>query len=521
MKKITLLVTCLMGLTAIMQAQETKLSSDATDLSVKATTTTIKYERLPGTDNFNEFLSTGNTQTINLSEKGISSVISQQKTLAITTYTDRTAFETDASGTLANEDFSGGPGAGQILACGPIMGSGGDSCFPAGTLEEGFNITASSGGDIIYIGAGAIGNTSTIVGANTFADFTLLNFSPDGAYSVGVDLFIDTVPDVEVRVYDMGGVLLDTFTVTNTPNTENFFGIISDEAIGHIEYEADADAGELFGNLIFGTEAGGGTGGDCDLIAASNALENGKSITKSLGRIVANDLKVADNETMLLESITFTALMGTAGSGVNADEVDVYIYEDDGAGAPGALWGTPQLSLTPDSQVVVGSNFGYDAWSIVLDIADVNLPGQVGSDTTYWIGLSLEATDGTNVFWEYSTASVIGYGLSYNDNGAGFVTEPDNEGVYTFSGDCSPLGMEDNVLIGFSYYPNPTSDVLSLKSVNTIDSVSVFNLLGQKVLDSKVGATSSELNLSALNTGTYIMKVSVNGQIGTYRVLKN
>jgi hypothetical protein len=83
------------------------------------------------------------------------------------------------------------------------------------------------------------------------------------------------------------------------------------------------------------------------------------------------------------------------------------------------------------------------------------------------------------------------------------------------------VGYSDNALEGFAYYPNPTSDVLSLKSVNSIDSVAIFNLLGQRVLDTKVGATTSDISLSGLTAGTYIMKVTVAGQTGTYKVLKN
>src|SRR5690606_11870933 len=88
-------------------------------------------------------------------------------------------------------------------------------------------------------------------------------------------------------------------------------------------------------------------------------------------------------------------------------------------------------------QTVIGSNFGFDLWSVDLDLIDVLLPGQLGIATTYWIGLSLEPSDGSNTFWEYSSAGVVGYGLGYND-GSGFVMEPSNESVYTFSGTCSP-----------------------------------------------------------------------------------
>ncbi|WP_034259753.1 T9SS type A sorting domain-containing protein, partial [Aequorivita capsosiphonis] len=101
------------------------------------------------------------------------------------------------------------------------------------------------------------------------------------------------------------------------------------------------------------------------------------------------------------------------------------------------------------------------------------------------------------------------------------VPEPTREVGYVFSGECSPLSIADNTLDGFTFYPNPTSGSLSLSSVNTIDSVSIFNLLGQKVMDVNIEATASEVNLSGLTAGTYIMHVSVEGQIGTYKVMKN
>jgi hypothetical protein len=40
-------------------------------------------------------------------------------------------------------------------------------------------------------------------------------------------------------------------------------------------------------------------------------------------------------------------------------------------------------------------------------------------------------------------------------------------------------------------------------------------------LDAKIGATTSELNISNLKTGTYLMQVTVNGQTETFKVLKN
>ena len=87
--------------------------------------------------------------------------------------------------------------------------------------------------------------------------------------------------------------------------------------------------------------------------------------------------------------------------------------------------------------------------------------------------------------------------------------------------DGTNLGVSDNSIAGFSYYPNPTTGVLNLKSVDNIERVSLYNLLGQRVLDSRVGATATQLDLSGLSAGSYLMKVTVNGQTGTYKVLKD
>ncbi len=265
----------------------------------------------------------------------------------------------------------------------------------------------------------------------------------------------------------------------------------------------------------------GGGGTPCETVGPGNAFENGKSFTMNLGRIVAHDVTVNADEDFTLEMINLNAFIGATGSGVNAAAVDVYIY-DDAVGSPGAVIAS-ELGIVPTSQTVVGNNFGFDVWDVELDITDVLLPSSVGLPTTYWIGVSLEPTDGSNTFWENSTAGLVGLGEAYDDGlGGGFVVDSTLEGVYTFAGTCGgTAGVSENSLDGFAFYPNPTSQTLSLRSVENIDSVSLYNLLGQKVLETNVNATTSDVNVSELSTGTYIMKVTVNGQVGTYKVLKN
>lgn len=86
--------------------------------------------------------------------------------------------------------------------------------------------------------------------------------------------------------------------------------------------------------------------------------------------------------------------------------------------------------------------------------------------------------------------------------------------------DGTNLGASDNTIEGFSYYPNPAMDAINLQSVDMIEDVAIFNMLGQRVVNQSVSATTSQISVSHLATGTYVMKVTVNGQVGTYKVIK-
>ncbi|NMH28638.1 T9SS type A sorting domain-containing protein [Flavobacterium silvaticum] len=72
----------------------------------------------------------------------------------------------------------------------------------------------------------------------------------------------------------------------------------------------------------------------------------------------------------------------------------------------------------------------------------------------------------------------------------------------------------------FSLYPNPTNGLVVIKNTRGISSVAVFNLLGQQLISQKTDATEAMIDLSALNSGTYFVKVTADNQIRTVKVLK-
>jgi len=78
------------------------------------------------------------------------------------------------------------------------------------------------------------------------------------------------------------------------------------------------------------------------------------------------------------------------------------------------------------------------------------------------------------------------------------------------------LGIEDNHENNIVLYPNPTNGELQINSKQEIIFVEVYNLVGQKVLETK-----SEINLSNLVSGIYFVKIEdENGYSQIHKVIK-
>ena len=92
--------------------------------------------------------------------------------------------------------------------------------------------------------------------------------------------------------------------------------------------------------------------------------------------------------------------------------------------------------------------------------------------------------------------------------------------VDNFQVTASGLSVEDNVIQGFSLYPNPVNDRLHLNALDNIEELSVYNLLGQEVLRTQPKVSNTEVDMSNLPTGMYVVKVKVGEQLGSYRIVK-
>ena len=78
----------------------------------------------------------------------------------------------------------------------------------------------------------------------------------------------------------------------------------------------------------------------------------------------------------------------------------------------------------------------------------------------------------------------------------------------------------DNDMLKISLYPSPAQNELTISAENTIQNASIYNVLGRKVQAFNVNAASKKLDVSALSTGIYILKYTVDNVVGSMKFIK-
>ena len=74
--------------------------------------------------------------------------------------------------------------------------------------------------------------------------------------------------------------------------------------------------------------------------------------------------------------------------------------------------------------------------------------------------------------------------------------------------------------VSFRYYPNPVNDMLNFSSVAGLQSVEVYNMLGQQVLAKEVSGNEATVNMASLTPGSYLVKVQANGGTKNIKIVK-
>jgi hypothetical protein len=149
----------------------------------------------------------------------------------------------------------------------------------------------------------------------------------------------------------------------------------------------------------------------------------------------------------------------------------------------GVCWNTAGLPTTSDNKVDLGAKSVTGAFTAAVTGLNAN--------TTYKV----------------RAYAINEAGISYG-NEVSFTTTDTSLGVEI---------LENNA---FKLYPNPVENTLHITDQIEIEQVSLFNLIGQKVLEFDVNSKSATLDVSRLSEGIYNAIIKSENAIKTVKVVK-
>ena len=190
---------------------------------------------------------------------------------------------------------------------------------------------------------------------------------------------------------------------------------------------------------------------------------------------------------------------------------------------------TPEMTTTIGESYTLSFDYGVTTWNGTAESA-------MGSDDFVKIAMSIDngvtwtevesitaADNASNMSQEFTyeftaAAAQAKFALVASDG-----TVDDNEDYDFFVDNLAlEVNLSNNVYDNnsFTAYPNPVKDMLNVSFTQNISDVTVYNLLGQKVLFMNMNSNKGQVDMSNLATGTYLVKVNTENAVKTIKVIK-
>lgn len=324
------------------------------------------------------------------------------------------------------------------------------------------------------------------------------------------DFFTTTPPAIEVtpgKTYTATAELVDNTGASLSPKVESTvtFSVASYTDVNSISQLRAGTEGEYY-NLS----------GDNVTLTYSRSFRGQKYIQDQTGGILIDDTAGAITTTYN----QFDVLPGLKGKLSSFGGILQFLPDVD----PGASTSTNNLIPEVVTLTDFVANFA-DYESELIKIEDISFDAaDVGTDfassTSYDISSGAAMSIFRTNFFEadYIDTAIPSGVISMNVLGGAF------DGV----GQITAINLADlvlslikNTIEGFATYPNPvTNNSFTIKSSNAYKKVvTIYNVLGKKVLSTSFSGIKSDIDVSSISSGLYILKVTEGNKIATSKLV--
>ena len=224
---------------------------------------------------------------------------------------------------------------------------------------------------------------------------------------------------------------------------------------------------------------------------------------------VANDFTVETNTTFALQQISIST------NQVEVPDHGVFNIRENNNGQPGDIIEVIEADVT--SAIAYASLYNEPVYHVVFDLPETF----VFTEGIYWLEPKVTTPELSTVWWATTENGTDGAPTMLSeDGGVSWMPMDGMETIFFVAGECETLGVSHLTSVDFDYFPNPVSDVLTIQSQTTIESIDVYNLMGQLVLNSSA-ISGGKIDLSPLNSGIYLVKATFDGgHTETLKVVK-
>lgn len=187
-----------------------------------------------------------------------------------------------------------------------------------------------------------------------------------------------------------------------------------------------------------------------------------------------------------------------------------------------ALW-TPGFSMTPGQTYTLSFYYNTNGTtsSYIGFTGNILVNSSASATGATDLGTFITSTQGTTVYTQYTvtytplTAGTYYFALNVSSTGAPWYLGIDD--VSVTSAALSNASFND---AGFTYFPNPVKDVLNISYTQNISKVAIYNIIGQEVIAKAINNNQSQIDMSGLSKGTYLVRVTADGATKTMKVIK-
>jgi hypothetical protein len=220
--------------------------------------------------------------------------------------------------------------------------------------------------------------------------------------------------------------------------------------------------------------------------------------TQVLPSITATGFDQLDIAGLVMGSHSWYSPVGQSDDWVTSPLIDL-------SGASGLIeleWDAVSVAGNPsfneDYRVLVSTS--TDDLGDFVEVADITLEENAAPSTRT---VDLSAFAGESIYIAF-----------HNDSNDRWGVVVDNISVT-----AATLNVVDVVFNNFSYFVD-ANNVLNLRAGTPMQSVELFSVIGQQVVSQKLSNSTETIDISNLESGVYITRISINGLSKSYKIIK-